>query len=253
MEHDIRIERERCVGCGQCARSCGTGFLRMGADGPETGGRIRCIGCGHCVAACPRQAVRLDGKGPVSAPESAWERTAMLRRSVRKYKQECPPLALIERALNLAAWAPSGKNRHVNRWSVVYGRDRCRAVEETALAYCRRTGDSPELLALEERGIHLLTGGAPVVIIGWSPDNALNPCVDTVLALYTAELLLEEQGLGCCWGGYLRQITGRCPELKELLGIPEGCSLQCCMMTGYPDRESYPNIPPRPKAEVYMV
>ena len=160
---------------------------------------------------------------------------------------------LIRHALDVAAYSPSGKNRHANRWSLIYGRERCREIADIALDYCRRSGDSPELLSLAERGIDLLTCGAPAVLIGWSPDDALNPCVDTVLAMHTVQMLLEEQGLGCCWGGYLRQITGRCPPLKKTLGIPEGCSMQCCMMFGFPKGEHYPNIPPRPAAEFTLV
>lgn len=253
MSFDISIDKNICVNCGLCAKSCSTGFIRKKDGEVQTGGKIRCIGCGHCVAACPTGAVTINGEGAVPAPENELEALFLRRRSIRKFSDEVPDKAVIQRALDCAEYAPSGKNRHANRWSVVWGKDRCKAVSDFALNWCRANGESPELLYLADKGLDLLTCGAPVVIIGWSPDDALNPCVDTVLAMHTVQMLLEDQGYGCCWGGYLRQITGKSPELKAMLGIPEGCSMQCCMMVGRPRDEHYPNIPPRPKAEPYWV
>lgn len=251
--HDIHIDRELCIRCGACARSCATGLLRMREGRPELGGRIACIACGHCVAACPKRAVTLDGRGPVSPPEDLLEKAIVSRRSIRKFRQEAPPRELVQHALDMAEYAPSGKNRHANRWSVIYGYERCQAVKDFALNWCRETGESPELLHLAEKGLDLLTCGAPLVIIGWSPDKALNPCVDTVIALHTAEQILNRAGYGSCWGGYMRQIAARCPDFKAMLGVPEGSSIQCCLMVGKAKGEVYPNIPPRPAAEPFWV
>ena len=40
-------------------------------------------------------------------------------------------------------------------------------------------------------------------------------------------------------------------ELRAWLGIPEGCSMQCCMMVGWPDKTSFPNIPTRPEPDIF--
>lgn len=249
MDYEIRFDAEKCLRCGRCAKSCGTGFVRMRDGAPTTGGHIRCIGCGHCVAACPVGAVTLNGEGAVTPPEDTLEAIFLRRRSIRKYKSEPPARKLIQRALDIAQYAPSGKNRHANRWTVIYGAESCRRISDMALDFCRETGQNPELLHLAEKGLDLLTGRAPLVIVGWSPDKALNPCVDTVIAMHTVQMVLEQHGLGCCWGGYLRSITNQSPALRDQLGIPADASMQCCMMVGYPDGETYPNIPPRPAAE----
>lgn len=251
--HDIRIDRDLCIQCGACVRSCATGLLRLVDGRPELGGRIACIACGHCVAACPKKAVSLDGRGPVPGSADELENYLLSRRSIRKFRDEPPARELVQKALDLAEYAPSGKNRHVNRWSVIYGKERTRAVSDFALDWCRRTGESPELLHLAEKGLDLLTCGAPLVIIGWSPDKALNPCVDTVIAMHTVEMVLNRAGYGSCWGGYMRQIAGRCPEFKAMLGVPEGSSIQCILMVGKAKGEFYPNIPPRPAAEPFWV
>lgn len=251
--HDIQFDRALCIGCGACARSCSTGLVRMADGRPSLGGRIACIACGHCVAACPKQAVTLDGRGAASVPEDELERAILSRRSIRRFRDEAPPRELVQHALDVAQYAPSGKNRHANRWSVIYGKERCQAVKDFALNWCRETGECPELVHLADKGLDLLTCGAPLVIAGWSPDDALNPCVDTVIALHTAEQVLNRVGCGSCWGGYMRQIASRCPELRQMLGVPDGCSIQCCLMVGMPRGEHFPNIPPRPAAEPFWV
>jgi len=249
---DITFDKELCVRCGRCVKTCAMGHLRMTEDGPAATGRGGCMECFQCAAACPRQAVRCDGISPIApAPEDPLEKLVMSRRSVRHSKPEAPDRDLIRWALQRAGYAPSGKNQHRNRWTVIFGTDRVTAVRDRALRHCRETGEAAELLRFAEKGLDLLTCGAPVVIIAWSPDDCLNPVVDTAIAMETAELLLVSRGLGTCWGGYLRQITGHCPELKEMLGIPEGCAMRACLMTGYPDRTFFPNIPARPEPDIF--
>ena len=251
---NITFDRERCIRCGQCVKICAMGHLRMTEDGPAATGRGACMACLQCAAICPRQAVS-DGGGPaiIPAPDDPLERIITSRRSVRRFKPELPERALIEWALQRAGYAPSGKNRHDNRWTVVYGKHRAEAVRDLALRHCEQTGESPELLRFAAKGLDLLTCGAPVIVMGWSPDDCLNPCVDAAIAMETAELLLVSRGLGTCWGGYLRQIASHCPALREMLGIPEGCSMQCCMMVGWPDGARFVNVPVRPEPEIFWV
>ena len=249
----ITFDRELCVKCGRCVKTCAMGHLRMTEDGPAAAGRGACMGCLQCASVCPRKAVLSDGAPAVvePRPDDPVEALVMSRRSVRRFRSDPPERELIEWALQRAGYAPSGKNRHANRWTVVYGPERTAAVRERALRHCRETGEAPELVRFAEKGLDLLTCNAPVIIIGWSPDDCLNPCVDTAIAMEIADLLLVSRGFGTCWGGYLRQITGHCPELKEMLGIPDGCSMQCCMMVGRPDGVSFPNIPTRPAPDIF--
>lgn len=249
---DITIDGELCIHCGKCVRTCSMGHLRMTEDGPAIHPRAGCMDCLQCAAACPRRAIRRNGQAPYEAvPEDALERLIMSRRSVRHFKPDAPDKALIQWALQRAGYAPSGKNRHDNRWTVVYGTEHVEAIRSRAIRHCEETGEAPELVRFAQKGLDLLTCGAPVILIGWSPDDCLNPWLDAAIAMETAELLLVSRGLGTCWGGYLRQIAGHCPELKAMLGIPDGCSVRGCIMLGYADKTSFPNIPTRPEPEIF--
>jgi hypothetical protein len=88
------------------------------------------------------------------------------------------------------------------------------------------------------------------VILGWSPEDCLNPVVDTAVATTTLELLLQSKGLSTCWGGYLNQLANHHPSLRGALGVPEGCQLRCALMVGFDQGEHYRTVPFRPKARV---
>ncbi len=53
----LRVDGERCVLCGECARAC-----PMEVDPVRTADSCECIRCGKCAAACPRGAIRLGFK-----------------------------------------------------------------------------------------------------------------------------------------------------------------------------------------------
>lgn len=248
----LTFNTQQCVGCGSCARLCPMGYLTMVDGKPQVKERRRCIACGHCVATCPKQAVTLttDDETFCPTPENELEQLIVDRRSVRHFRSQAPDRAIIQRALDLAEYAPSGKNAHAHRWTVLYGLEETNRVTEMALDFSARTGEAKELIKIKAAGTNLLTCDAPCVIIAWSPDDALNPVADPVLAMALVEIQLNRAGLATCWGGYLRQISDADPELRAYLGIPEGSHLRCALMVGYAQGERYVNQPPRPSAKI---
>lgn len=48
---------EKCVGCGQCAKVCPKGNIRLAGGKPVFGGN--CIGCLSCVQYCPEEAINI--------------------------------------------------------------------------------------------------------------------------------------------------------------------------------------------------
>ena len=245
----IRFDYASCVGCGSCVRLCPMGYLTMENKTPVIKERRRCISCGHCAAACPKQAVTLEQEGWTALePENPLEQLIATRRSVRHVKADPPPKEVIQRALDVAEYAASGKNFHAHRWTVLYGMEQTEQVTHMALEIAEKTGNGKELIKIKAAGTNLLTCDAPCVILAWSPDDALNPVIDPALAMALVEIQLNQAGIATCWGGYLRQIADASPELRAHLGIPEGCNLRCALICGYPKGENYPNIPPRPKA-----
>jgi len=59
----IKVDLEKCDGCGACIETCPYNFRRV-VDGKSTVDPNQCIGCGRCVAVCPNGAISLDVEDP---------------------------------------------------------------------------------------------------------------------------------------------------------------------------------------------
>lgn len=252
----MTIDKSRCVECGACITACSMGIFRRGEDGKVFAREKPCMDCYHCAAACPAHAVIThgmpEGETYPAPSDSPMLRAIQSRRSIRHFKDELPDRALIQRALDGAAYAPSGKNEHRNRWTVVYGRARVEELYRMVLEWAEPVEHYKHLVWLARKGIDPVTCGAPCLIIGHNHPEALNPQDDTVIATFLAEQLLVESGLGTCWSGYFRTAAQNSAAIQRRLALPEGHRVYSVLMVGVP-AERYPNIPYRPAAQVQWV
>ena len=53
----IRIDEEKCDGCGQCATGCPEGALQMIDGKARLVSEITCDGLGACIGECPKGAI----------------------------------------------------------------------------------------------------------------------------------------------------------------------------------------------------
>ena len=51
------VDRELCVGCGACAKTCAHDAISFDAQKKATIDKDKCAGCGRCVGRCPKDAV----------------------------------------------------------------------------------------------------------------------------------------------------------------------------------------------------
>ncbi len=54
------VNRDLCVGCGQCEANCRHGAIRVALDGVAVIDKTICVGCGQCIAVCQFGAACVD-------------------------------------------------------------------------------------------------------------------------------------------------------------------------------------------------
>lgn len=248
------IDKDLCIRCKSCVKVCPLGIFTVGEDGSVSAARKECLDCFHCTAACPVRAVTHEELGreacyPAPAPEGTLLRRFQQRRSIRHFKAALPDRAVIQAALDGAAYAPSGHNERPYRWTVVLGRERVERLRRLALDWAEKDPELQHLIWADRHGRDPVTCGAPCLIFAHAPGKAPTGQCDTVIAAALAEQLLSEAGLGTCWGGYLCRIAALSPALRAALELPEDHQVFSVLMVGYPN-ERYPNLPPRPAASV---
>ena len=64
VKAEIRINEEKCTGCGLCVSVCMDFSLKIESQKARTTEHplFGCIGCGHCMAICPADAIKILGR-----------------------------------------------------------------------------------------------------------------------------------------------------------------------------------------------
>lgn len=64
----IKIDREKCKGCGECLDVCPHGLLKLSAGKAEITDKDACMECGACKTNCPYGAIEVrSGVGCAAA------------------------------------------------------------------------------------------------------------------------------------------------------------------------------------------
>jgi nitroreductase len=176
------------------------------------------------------------------------------RRSIRKYKPDPVSRDLLEKILEAASWAPSGKNLQNWRFFVLQGQ-----YKDDYLQYSQKSWSSirpvlekrlkPSLYQFTERFFYTL-GEAPVVIFAYNqPDpeeNNQTSMGSVYMAVENLLLAAEYEGLGTCAMGSPLEVQA---EVDRFLGI-DNTELQliCGVTVGYPDHA--PPAAPRQQGRI---
>jgi ferredoxin len=68
----IRIDRDKCTGCGLCVPDCPAGALRIVNGKAELSESSVCDGLGACIGKCPNGALSLEGSVKTPVPEGGF-------------------------------------------------------------------------------------------------------------------------------------------------------------------------------------
>lgn len=179
------------------------------------------------------------------------------RRSIRKFKNTPIPRETIERILDAAMEAPSGKNRQNWRFYVLTGekRDQYLALSQKSWLGIKDILEKrlkPSLYQFTERFFFTL-GEAPVVIVCYSYNDQDEHHYTSIGSVYMAvenlNLAAIAEGLGTCTMGAPLEIKEEVDRFVGVSALPEyqsgNLELLCSVVLGIPDHD--PPKAPRQK------
>lgn len=253
---DFIVNQETCTKCGQCVADCPALIINMGEKSPVIAPEkeASCYRCQHCFSICPTGSISIFGLDPEKSlplagnlPDAAFmELLIKGRRSVRRYKPENLEPEVLQRLLDVAYHAPTGRNARQVRFSVVDDRDKLAKLREevmTRLGCIVRENALPEgresfadiVRAWEERGVDTLFRGAPHFLVTSAPRTIATPVQDCLIAMTTFELFAQTLGVGTVWDGLAKwAIDDLMPEFRSRLGIPDDHVIGYAMAFGKP-------------------
>lgn len=250
----VSIDKEKCLGDGRCLKACSIDLFEMGDDRKavwKEAEESRCIQCGHCVAVCPAAAVSLHDMNPVAMessalniPEEQMARLFKSRRSIRHFRNKKVDRALLGEALSIANYAPTGANRRDVGYSFVDSPEAIDKVRELLATWMDAFPRWKKHVANYRQGRDTILRGAPLLIcvyadelpVRWGDFEApayMSPQACAGAASYL-ELVLHAMGVGTCWSGLIVRGAPAIPELRSLLGIPEGKMVYAAFLAGLP-------------------
>ena len=168
------------------------------------------------------------------------------RRAIRQYNPENLEADVMKKLLEVACYAPTGKNSRQVRFTVVDNRAKLTEIRDEMMAKLVKISNANGFPAgmeffstfvkqWEEKGTDFIFRGAPHFIIASAPKNVVTPVEDCLIALTTFELYAQTLGVGTVWDGLAKfVISEMLPEYKSQLGIPEDHVIGYAMAFGKP-------------------
>lgn len=119
---DIKIDKDLCIGCGDCVEVCKDFSLMLRDDKADLSDNpaFGCIGCGHCMAICPTGAIQITGRTispddlfdlPAAGAVADYGQMMSLlkrRRSIREFTDRAVEPEVIQKILDAAVTSPMG-------------------------------------------------------------------------------------------------------------------------------------------------
>ncbi|MBR2180095.1 MAG: nitroreductase family protein [Selenomonadaceae bacterium] len=251
MKKSITIDKNKCIHCGMCIKDCVVNCIEFDSEKiPKyvEGGDKMCVGCQHCMAICPIGALSFGGKNPDDSDPVGYGNSDDLlrliksRRSVRFYKNQDVPQEKIAKLTEMLAYPPTGGNVDTLHFSIVGTAEKMQAIRKfTYEKVCASDSDSPVIKFAKDgynNGKDIIYRGAPsMVAVSVNNSKVIPGCenADPIIAMSYLELYAQSLGLGTLWCDLALTIAQIFPEVRALLEIPEGYTLNYTMLLGVPN------------------
>src|ERR1039457_609154 len=138
------VNQETCIKCGLCSSDCPARIISMDGGFPAITqeNEENCVKCQHCLSICPTASISILGYDPKNSlsltgtlPDSVqMELLIKSRRAVRQYKPENLAPDVMKKLLDVACYAPTGRNTRQVRFTVVDNRAKLTEIRDDIMA-----------------------------------------------------------------------------------------------------------------------
>jgi len=294
----ITLNQEACNLCLLCQAICPNYVLSL-KTGAEEKQKVeltypdQCCECWQCVAICPRDALFSEGVrrgdfeqlASIEIPADAMRNVLLSRRSIRAYKPEAPPDAMIQRLLEAATHAATSSNGQTEGFLIIKDGKFLAELESMVIEAIWNAGLKymegrtlnkliikfltkkygtemvkqyrAYFLIIKHRREHdelrgMIFRNAPLVIVAHGlkmNDLAQTNCA---LAIRNMEMLALTMGLGTSSVGFLTVAARKSRKINKFLGLPKDRTVFASMMLGYPQYK-IKKVPARKPRDVRWV
>lgn len=262
MRH-IAIDEEKCIGCGQCVKDCGTSVLYL-ENGKAKAKDDGCVKCGHCFAICPNEAISMPEYDCSDCDQigsfSEFDEDEMLlalksRRTIRHFKDQPISEEQIHTIIEAGRYSPTATNLQNVRYTVLIG-NTMREFERVSMAAIRKVIGLAEPFSSAAKTTRIeddfLFHHAPVAILisaKKSPMDRFGADVNGALATAHMETQAESMGLGVLVRGFTIISMKISRKARKTIGLERGEKPVACLVIGYPSIK-HRRIPPRKEAKI---
>ena len=258
----ITINETKCIKCGTCVKICPISLIRIADDSfpmiADTK-KLLCINCGHCEAYCPKSALSISYLPIVVEPPAFTNNdisTDFLgnyfrsRRSVRSFTNDIIDKTIVQKAIAIAAYSPSGKNDQPVHWTVVLQKDKIQKLIGIIIQWAEvlekenspltRIFPASAVIKHYKAGYDMVLRGAPALAITHTSNDSVMgtaAVTDGIIAMAHFDLILPSLRLGGFWAGFFYMALKTCGELRKELNIPDTHSIAYTYAFGKPDQK----------------
>ncbi|MBU2644331.1 nitroreductase family protein [bacterium] len=241
-----------------------------------------CMSCGHCMAVCPNSAIEVetladqafDGVAPLRTTSDDLLQLMKQRRSVRNYKKKSFSGEALAQILEAVKCSPTGTSGSTNGVILLDDPEKLKRFSDLCYKSYQsldRALKNPigRFIVRQRAGKRITKTLQEFVMPGmqwyikWYQEGKSNEIIrdcaalmlfhspvtipmaaeNSLIAAFHAILMAETLGIGTCFNDLIPPICHREPDIKRLIGLPDGHEVFASITMGYPKYKFLRTIP----------